>query len=295
MSSLLPHPGAPGTLAGHPSASRKALRPLKIAAIRERHFPLVSLANHGGSVKKGQLLWQTDTTALDRRIRAQQIKIKRQQKRLNQEENSWRLWLSDAIPNLETLQKLADSKQNEAEYFRNVVSASRRDISRNAIRRANQILCRQAHEYRALFSLEKNRHTNTHLAHRMLEWHQGIIAAAEFSVGMEMLNHRKLMDRQLPHELGLLVDAAENARRHYAAALVAYTRRMEMRTTLHNRALERFTQECRKLAELEMDRSLCTLHAPANGCFFHAEVLSASPDSLPTGQVIAYFLPEDLS
>ncbi|MFT4175403.1 MAG: hypothetical protein QM627_01995 [Luteolibacter sp.] len=288
LSSFLPDSEAAGALAGLPFEFRDHLRPLKISALRERRFPLLDFAGHRERVRKGQLLWKTDTGQLDLAIHALKTRLLQRSKRLQRQETLWGRWLVAAHRDLEIQRELAATRQETVEHFRKIISTHRRDRSRQAIRRANQILSHQAQEYRALFTIAKENRANTHLIHRMLEWHQGVLAATEFSVGMEMLNHRNLMDRQLPHELGRLIEAAENARRGYQSGL----RRVEARIARRNRRMARFTRDCEKLADLEKDRSLCTLHAPADGYFFHALPPGPLPRFLPVGQVIAYFLPE---
>lgn len=267
---------------------------------RWKEFPILRVAAHGKKVKCGDELLSIDTARLDRKIHSLKRIVARNQKRLIRKRNELKTWRTTSLSQLERLLEIAVSTKEAEEHFRRHVRIEKKHTATQAIERTGLMLARQIQEYRMIFSLEKSKKSATSLSSRALEYHQGVMAASEFCLGMEVLNHRKIIDSQLPQEARSLAGAAEEARRRYAAALVTYTQHTHAAQLYHIQHEARLWQQCETLAALETDRSLCLLHAPADGWFHHLSTLEQATVShqlteghcLRSGEIFASFTPE---
>lgn|GEM_PF-3452543 len=293
LTSPFPIPAQPAAAPTTPA------RPLALAAACWKTFPISRIAPHGCKVRRGEELLRIDTTRLDRRISLLKRIVLRNGQRLAAQQKELNEWRTKSAHQLEALLETAVSARETELYFRTHLRREKKAIATQAIERTGLMLANQIQEYRMIFGLEKVKRSATSLSSRAIVNHQGVMAAAEFCLGMEVLNHRKIIENQLPQEARTLAGAAEDARRRYVAALEVHAQRSFSSQLSFTRREHRLARQCEALAALETDRSICVLHAPADGWFHHisaaytpATATLATGDHLTPGQIFAQFTPQ---
>jgi hypothetical protein len=98
------------------------------------------------------------------------------------------------------------------------------------------------------------------------------VAAAEFSLRMESLNHKRTLEVALPREAVTLAEAERDFAIALAKAEQDIPRSIQLKK-LELAGLKTTNERERKtLAELEKDRTLFEIKAPADGVFYHGPI-----------------------
>lgn len=235
-------------------------------------FKISSITDHGTRVEKGDVLVRFDAEDIDKKLidarRALETgKLNLQQAALDQKV------LEETAPNkLEKLRRAAEIAAEENAYFTKIRRKAAEDSAAQALKRSEQILANQREELRQLSKMYQADDITEETEEIIIVRQQDAVAAAEFALRMETLDHTRTRDVTLPREAKNLADNERDTAINLTKAEADIPRSIEL-GKLQLQALQTANQRAtEELAELEADRALFEIKAPAAGYFYHGPI-----------------------
>lgn len=235
-------------------------------------FEIASIAAHGSQVKKGDLLAGFDATDIDRKLADARRETEAGALSLAQAELDFKT-LQETAPNkLESIRRAATVAKEENDYFVKIRRKASEGRAEQELKRSGQILENQREELRQLDKMYKADDITEETEEIILTRQKDAVAAAEFALSMETLDHKRTLEVTLPREAKILADAERDTAIAQKKAEADVPRGVELaKLDLAGKAtsLQRARQQ---LAELESDRALFELKASADGWFYHGPI-----------------------
>ncbi len=277
---------------------------LTIDAQTWEDFHLVAITGHGAGVAKDGQLATFDTTGIERKLEDTRRKIATGTLAVARAEQELETLEETAPHRLDAARRAAEIAKEENAYFTSVRRKATEETAAQQLKRKKQQLSNQQEELTQL--------TRMYLADNLTEETEEIIltrqkddvAAAEFALRMETLEHQRTLGVTLPREAVALA----NSERDTAIALREAELEIPRSIALKKLALETLKSSLRRenetLAGLEHDRSQFEFKAPAEGRFYHGPIENGrwitQPEILktltvngrpPIGKPFATFIP----
>ncbi len=235
-------------------------------------FTIVKIVPHGTKVAKGDVLVSFDPDGIDKKIvdakaALQAGTLALQQAALDQKN------LEETSPNkLEALQRAAEVAAEENAYFTKVRRKAAEETAGQALKRSEQILGNQREELRQLTKMYQADDITEETEEIILIRQQDAVASAEFALRMETLDHKRTLEVSLPREAKSLANNERDTAINLAKAMVEIPLAIE-RGKIGLEALTTASQRAKEsLANLESDRKLFEIKAPADGYFYHGPI-----------------------
>jgi HlyD family secretion protein len=245
---------------------------LKIEPKVWTEFKITEIAEHGSRVSEDDLLVRFDPEDIDRKVDDTRMEIATSAFTLAQAEADLK-FLEETSPNkLEALRRSAEIAKQENTYFTQVRRKAGEDTASQALKRSEQILSNQREELKQLARMYEADDVTENTEEIILVRQQDAVAAAEFALRMEVLDHKRTLEVTLPREAKTLADSERDSAINLKKAETDIPRSIalaklalqNLRAT-HNRAKETLT-------ELESDRTRFEFKATADGVFYHGPI-----------------------
>ncbi len=245
---------------------------LKIEPKAWTEFKIIEIADHGASVSKGDLLVRFDPEDIDRKIDDTRMEIAVGAFTLAQAEADLKI-LEETSPNkLESLRRAAEIAKQENTYFTQVRRKATEDTATQALKRSEQILSNQREELKQLTKMYEADDVTENTEEIILVRQQDAVAAAEFALRMEVLDHKRTLEVTLPREAKTLADSERDSAISLKKAETDIPRSIELaKLALDNLKTARKRAK-ESLAELESDRTRFEFKATADGVFYHGPI-----------------------
>jgi multidrug resistance efflux pump len=245
---------------------------LKIEPKVWTEFKIIEIADHGTRVSKGDVLVRFETEDIDRKIDDTRMEIAVGAFTLAQAEADLKI-LQETAPNkLESLRRAAEIAKQENTYFTQVRRKASEDTAAQALKRSEQILSNQREELKQLTKMYEADDVTENTEEIILVRQQDAVAAAEFALRMEVLDHKRTLEVTLPREAKTLADSERDSAISLKNAEADIPRSIELaRLALENQKTTRKRAQ-ESLAELEADRARFEFKAPADGVFYHGPI-----------------------
>jgi HlyD family secretion protein len=235
-------------------------------------FTITQLSPHGAKVKKGDLLVNFDGEDLDAQIGDAKLAVAASELTLAQAELDAQTLQQTAPNKLEAIRRAAEIAKEENAYFTQTLRKAKEDRATQALKRNEQILSNQREELKQLSKMYEADEVTENTEEIILVRQQDAVASAEFALRMEVLDHKRTLDVTLPREAKTLADAERDSALAFKKAEAEITRAvhqskltLEGLKTNHSRALD-------TLKDLQADRKLTEVIAPADGYFYHGPI-----------------------
>jgi len=257
---------------------------LQLTAKEWENFQVTRIAAHGSQVAAGDVLAQFDAAQIDEKLQVAREQLQTGQLALAQAELKYK-HLSEIVPlRLESLRQTAAHAKEELDYF----TKTRRKISEEkaalSLKRTRQLLETQEKE---LDDLEKIHATDVEkTANATVLRQQDEVAAAEFALRMETLDHERTMKILLPRQAEILALTHREAALNLRNAEEELPRELELQKTGLETLRAEFNREKSLVAALESDRLLFEFKAAAPGWFYHGGFQEENPAAIETGHLL---------
>ena len=261
---------------------------LKIEPKAWADFKILQIAEHGVKVSKGDILIRFDAEDIDRKIEDTRRELASGALALAQAELEAKI-LQETAPNkLESVRRAAEIAKEENTYFTQIRRKASEESAGQSLKRSEQILANQREELKQLSKMYEADDITENTEEIILVRQQDAVAAAEFALRMETLDHKRTLGVTLPREAKTLADSERDTAISLKKAEVEIPRSLELNklalealTTAHQRAKQ-------NLAELEADRGQFEFKAIADGVFYHGAIESGR---WTTGDAIKNLVP----
>ncbi|MEY3897504.1 MAG: hypothetical protein RLZZ214_3025, partial [Verrucomicrobiota bacterium] len=245
---------------------------LKIEPKAWTDFKITRVAEHGAKVSKGDVLIRFDSEDIDRKIEDTRREIASGALALAQAEVESK-FLQETAPNkLETVRRAAEIAREENTYFTQIRRKASEESASQSLKRSEQILANQREELKQLSKMYEADDITENTEEIILVRQQDAVAAAEFALRMETLDHKRTLGVTLPREAKTLADSERDTAISLKKAETEIPRSIEL-GKLALDALKTTHQRARQsLTELEADRGLFEFKAAADGTFYHGAI-----------------------
>ncbi len=261
---------------------------IKLNPLTWADFEILQIADHGSKVAKGDMLIRFDPEAIDKKISDVRSAHAAATLTLAQAEHDFKL-LQETAPNkLESIRRAAGIAKEENSYFTQTRRKAAEETAGQSLKRSEQILSNQREELKQLSKMYEADDVTEDTEEIILIRQQDAVAAAEFALHMEALEHKRTLDVSLPREAKILADAERDTAISLQKAEIDIPRSIELKK-LEIEALKTAHQrETQTLTELESDRAQFEFKAPANGNFYHGPIENGK---WTTGDLIKVLIP----
>ena len=235
-------------------------------------FSITKITAHGAKVAKGDVLVSFDAEEIDKKLVDTRRALESGNLALQQAELDYKL-LQETAPNkLESLRRAAGIAAEENAYFTKTRRKSEEEAATQSLKRSEQILGNQREELRQLSKMYQADDVTEETEEIILVRQQDAVAAAEFALRMETLDHKRTLEVKLPREAKGLADAERDSAIAVKKAEAEIPRSIEQGKILLE-SLKTANQRAKSdLADLESDRTMFEFKAPADGFFYHGPI-----------------------
>lgn len=246
-------------------------------------FTITHIAAHGAAVKKGEALVRFETEDIDKKLVDSRRALKSGKLSLAQAEQDAKLRQETAPHKLEAARKAAAIAKEENTYFTQVRRKATEESAAQALKRSEQMLSNQREELKQLTKMYEADDLTEDTEEIILIRQQDAVAAAEFALRMEVLDHKRTLEVTLPREAKTLADSERDTALALKKAEEEIPRSIELGKITLESLKTNFQREMEQLAELEADRALFEIKAPADGVFHHGPFENGrwTPGDLP--------------
>ena len=223
-------------------------------------------------MKKGDSLLVLDTTAIEEKLADTRRSISQENLELASAEQELAILRETVTEQLERLQRKADESAEELSYFVETKRKAEEESAGFSLKRKEQILASYKEELKQLLQMYKADDITEDTEEIILQQQKDNVEAAEFSLRMEVLNHKRTIAVKLPREEISLTDARDDG------ALALETKSKELPRSVKIKQLEvaklktSLQRAKRSLAEMEKDRELFEIKSPGDGIFYHGSI-----------------------
>lgn len=277
--------------------------PLRLDAEAWETFRIVTITDHGGAVKKGDDMVVFETEAIDRKISDTRHAIGTATLELAQAEAEL-AELEKTVPEqLARLKRAAADAAEELAYFTETDRKSAEEAAGFDLKRREQMLASYTEELKQLRQMYEADDATEDTEEIILQKQLDAVEAAKFALRMEVLNHKRTLAVALPRKAVALTQGRDDTALALEKGAKELPRSVELKK-LAAAALKTSLERNREsLADLEKDRILFGIKAPADGMVYHGSIEDGKwttgeliktlhpGGNAPVGKTFATFIP----
>ena len=235
-------------------------------------FQILQIADHGSKAAKGDVLVRFDPEEIDKKLADARRAFESATLTLAQAELDFKI-LQETAPNkLESVRRAAEIAKEENTYFTQIRRKAEEESAGQSLKRSQQILSNQQEELKQLSKMYEADDVTEDTEEIILIRQQDAVAAAEFALRMEMLDHKRSLEVSLPREGKILADAERDTAIALKKLEADIPRSIELKKIELENLKTAHQREKETLAELEADRTQFEFKAPADGFFYHGPI-----------------------
>lgn len=266
-------------------------------------FEIVSIANHGSAVKKGEPLIVFKTDAVDRKLADSKQALTAAELGMAQAELDLAT-LEKTIPEqLLRMERGAKVATEELSYFQETrLNAAKEDADQD-LKRKKQVLASYQEELKQLLKMYEADDITEETEEIILQKQRDAVEYSEFALRMEVLNHKRIHAVTLPRELIVLTEKRDDTALQFSKAKQDLPRSLELKKIEVDKLKISLKRQREEFADLELDRKLFEIKAPADGLFYHGTIENGTwvtgeilkvlvpKSAVPVGKNLACFIP----
>lgn len=235
-------------------------------------FQIVELAEHGSRLAKGGTLVRFDAEAIDKKLVDLRRALTANTLTLAQAEHDLKHLQETAPYTLAAALRTAEIAKEENSYFTKTRRKATEETATQELEHKKQLLSNQQEELRQLTKMYAADDLTEDTEEIILTRQKDAVVTAEFALRMETLDYKRTLDVALPREAVTLANNERDTAINLRKAQEDIPRSVELKQ-LDLAALKTTCQRDKEtLAELEADRALFEIKAPADGWFYHGPI-----------------------
>ena len=251
-------------------------------------FEIVTIADHGSTVKKDQPLLVFETDDIDEKIADARQAIATETLELASAELALTT-LEKTVP--EQLARLKRQAEDAAEELANFTETSRKISEESAdfgLRQTEEMLASYEEELKQLLQMYEADDITEDTEEIILKKQRFDVERAKFALRREILDHKRTKEIKIPRK------AIELQEKKDDTAVALETGATELPRSIETKKLEiaglktSLARNKESLADLERDRKLFEIKAPADGLFYHG---SMEDGKWTTGDLVKSLIP----
>jgi HlyD family secretion protein len=263
--------------------------PIRLDAKAWPTFEIVSIANHGSSVKKGESMIVFKTDAVDEKLADSKQALIAAELGLAQAELDLATLEKNVPEQLLRMERATKVAAEELAYFQSTrLDATKQDADHD-LKRQKQILASYQEELRQLLKMYKADDITEDTEEIILQKQKDAVEFAEFAVRMETLNNKRTHEVTLPRELISLTEKRDDTALQLSKAKQDLPRSLELKKIEVEKMRTSLKRNREDFADLEQDRKLFEFKAPADGLFYHGNIENGT---WSTGELIKTLVPK---
>ena len=249
-------------------------------------FQITQIAAQGSNVSKGAVLVKFDSEEIDKKIIDSRRSLVSGELTLAQATQDLKT-LEETSPNkLEAYRRAARIAKEENVYFTLTRRKASEESAAQTLKRTKERLENEQEELKQLTAMYQADDITEETEEIILTRQKDSVVAAEFALKMETLNHKRVMEVTLPREAVIFAESERDTAIALAKAELDIPRAIQLKKLELEGLKTARERELKSLAELEQDRTLFEIKAPADGWFYHGPIengrWSPNPELLKT-------------
>ena len=246
--------------------------PIRIDAEKWTDFQILTIADHGSSVKKDQPLITFDTEEIDKSLTDTRRAISSETLSLAQAELDLATLRKTVPEQLTRLKADALEADEELSYFTETRRKSQEESAGFDLKRSEQILASYQEELKQLLAMYEADDLTEDTEEIILQKQQDSVETAEFALRMEVLNHKRTVEISIPRQAVKLTQARDDSALKLDKATKDLPRSIELKELEIEDLKTSLERNQSALAEMTKDRSLFEIKAPADGLFYYGTI-----------------------
>lgn len=246
--------------------------PVQIEPKTWADFQITEIASHGARVRKGETLVRFDAEGIDKKLVDARRAVEASRLKLAQAKQDLDHLELTTPHRLAALRRAAEIAKEEHAYFAKTRRKAREEEAAQSLERKKQMLANQQEELKQLQKMYDADDLTEETEEIILTRQKDDVAAAEFALRMETLDHRRMIEVRLPREAVTLADNERDSAIALAKGEADGTRTIALRKIEVAELQTAAEREQQALADLEHDRALFDLKARADGWFYHGAI-----------------------
>lgn len=246
--------------------------PIRLDAEAWIAFKIVSIADHGSSVKKGDAILVFETQDIDRKLADTKQAIATSTLNLAQAELDLATLEKNVPEQLARFERAAAVAAEELEHFNKTARKSAEESAGFDLKRREQILASFKEELKQLTKMYAADDITEETEEIILQKQLDAVEAAEFALRMEILNHQRTIKVSLPRQLTALTERRDDTALSLDKGTKDLPRSVELKKLEIAALRTGLERDGKTLADLQKDRALFEIKAPADGLFYHGSI-----------------------
>lgn len=246
--------------------------PIRLDAEAWIAFKVVTIADHGSSVKKGDAILVFETQDIDRKLADTKQAIATSTLNLAQAELDFAALEKNVPEQLARLERAAAVAAEELEHFNKTARKSAEESAGFDLKRREQILASFKEELKQLTKMYAADDITEETEEIILQKQLDAVEAAEFALRMEILNHQRTIKVSLPRQLTALTERRDDTALSLDKGTKDLPRSVELKKLEIAALRTGLERDGKTLADLQKDRALFEIKAPADGLFYHGSI-----------------------
>jgi len=269
--------------------------PLRIEAESVAGFEIKQILPHGSRVKAGEVLIEFDTEAIDRRLDDSKRALDSATLSLGQAEVELK-GLKESLPlKMDATKRAARNAADDLAYFNTTSRKIKEQRADETLKRYQHALEGEREELRQLEKMYKADDLTEETEEIILKRQHDSVAAAEFALKAEELDHKRALETEIPRESEELNSAAKSTALALAKAESELPRQISLKEIELASTRISLARQKDDFAKLTADRKLIEpIKASSDGWFYHGAIEDgrwttgeAIKTLTPSGQVAA--------
>ncbi|QTN32221.1 hypothetical protein HZ994_07710 [Akkermansiaceae bacterium] len=246
--------------------------PIVLDAEAWTEFTITKIAAHGSSVKKGDTLLACDAEGIARKIEDTRRSISAETLGLAQAQLDLSTLEKTVPEQLARLKRGAEQAAEELAYFTETRRKAAEEAAAQSLKRNEQMLASKQEELKQLLKMYEADDITEDTEEIILQNQKDAVEYAEFALRMEMLDHERTLSVSLPREAISLTQNRDDTALQLAKGEKDLPRSIELKKIEVAGLEASLGRNTQTLAELEKDRALFEIKAPADGTFYHGSI-----------------------
>jgi multidrug resistance efflux pump len=235
-------------------------------------YQIVEIAAHGAKVAKGDVLVRFDAESIDKKLADARRALESSTLNLAQAELDFKNLQETTPHRLDAYRRAAATAKEEHTYFTQTRRKATEESAGQELERKKQMLSNQQEELKQLAKMYDADDLTEETEEIILTRQKDDVASAEFALRMEMLEHKRTLEVTLPREAIALANSERDTAIALAKAEVDLPRAIALKKIELETLKTGYQREKEALTELEQDRTLFEIKAPADGYFYHGPI-----------------------
>ncbi len=266
-------------------------------------FEIASIVDHGSAVTKDQPLLVIETEDIDEKLTDTRQAIATETLELANAELALATLEKTVPEQLARLKRNADEAAEKLAYFTETSRAISEESADFGLRQTEEMLASYEEELKQLLQMYEADDITEDTEEIILKKQQFAVERAKFSLKREILDHKRTKEITIPRQEIKLIESRDDTALALATGSKDLPRSIELKKIETAGLKTSLARNKKALADLEADRKLFEIKAPADGTFYYGSIedgkwitgdliksLTPGGDA-PVGKTFATFIP----